>query len=716
MLNCTEINKFSFTNRMYNMKLNDQYSSLELPGQAHKGHGYKKKQALDFVPEYVMNMEYRIFPVPESIVYHAGGFRLDQPLLLYANFKPEFMPETLRNIKVKNVSLQNVDDAAVKIMFFTANKYFEPGFQALQTYDEEEYLLRIDQDGILLAAGDYRGIVNAMATLDCIMRQSDNRYLRSCEVKDKPDLKLRGAMLCLHQMHDFMPYFGPSFDTVSSLFLDAAFEAKLNCLLIEYEAFYPWSGEHSRISCKEAFTPEQIRQLNLSAAQRGIEIIPLVQTLGHVYHILIHEEYRDCAEDPEYPQQLCPLSEKSYKLATELIDDTIKLHPDSRYIHLGGDECRRLGVCPDCAEFSLKFGKYQLYADYYKKITDYVLSKGCIPILWHDIAAKQPEVMKNFDQRVVFQFWNYGDVSHGVAEPQLNRLCEFYPASQIIGGSAARAARNHGCLHPSYAIISANINEINRHMFECRTLGSIMTDWPDSGMTYFAAMMPCLLQGETAWNAGRSDNLVFRRDYARFRFGIDAPELLDKLDALYGLMPFSHAFQSQLKSHLNRYEFRPYAFTDVVDRIRRVMSDEYAETELYKIFSRRLLCIQLQEYLADKIEKCRYNRYELEYYQLINKVTIMFASMAIGMMQMECLRGSGCIPDRHMIDCSGIEKYLKDGLSSWDSLRNEFFEFYARYSVVDYLNNYLDMLFKPEIKHGVEAFLREAVSSDKNEN
>ena len=109
-------------------------------------------------------------------------------------------------------------------------------------------------------------------------------------------------MVCLHLLHDFLPFFGPDMNSLCSLILKDCAEAGLNCLLVEYEAMFPYKGEHSRISCQAAFTRQEIEKFKAEAAALGIQIIPLVQTLGHVYHILSHKEYAALREVPEHIQ------------------------------------------------------------------------------------------------------------------------------------------------------------------------------------------------------------------------------------------------------------------------------------------------------------------------------------------------------------------------------------------------------------------------------
>ena len=81
---------------------------------------------------------------------------------------------------------------------------------------------------------------------------------------------MRGFMVCYHQMHDFLPWFGPNATALERI-LDAMSEARLNALLIEYETYFPWSADNARICASDHLTEADVIQLNASAAARGIE-------------------------------------------------------------------------------------------------------------------------------------------------------------------------------------------------------------------------------------------------------------------------------------------------------------------------------------------------------------------------------------------------------------------------------------------------------------
>ena len=653
-------------------------------------------------------MNYAIIPTPKKVVYSEENFILDQALTLYSNFPDMFIPdeimkvysgcEMLQSTQVNDMLYLVITDCAEK-----AKSLIEATVAKLNLPHQEEYFLKISNKGIVLASRKNRGLLNALSSLKTIIIQSSKKEISGCEILDYPDLELRGAMFCWHQMHDFMPYFAPDINTFTTLYLDTLFDAKINTFLLEYETFFPWR-KHPKISCKEALSETDIKQLTQKATERGIEIIPLVQTLGHVYHILIHDQYKRLSEAPGKLQQLCPLNKKTTQLAFDLIDETIAMHPNSRYIHLGGDECHLLGVCPECKEYVKKHSKYILYAKYYKKLTDYVINKGYIPILWHDIAIKQPDVLKEFSDKVVFQFWNYADISHGEMKTPIKKLNQFVDAKSILGGSAARAEKFHGAIHPSYSIIFKNVSEINSRMNKLGAFGSIICDWPDCGIAFMASFMPYCFQGESCWNTSDTAANEFKKQYAYWRFGIEKTDFLERLEALYGEIPFARAFQYDQTTSLNRYSLTRYDF-DL--KIKEMIEDGQrgrAPGDIYRLFNQRLHCKNLLKYLKEcRNEASRYEC-ELEHYILATELVIMFSSLSIGVWLAATLDLDFDMQIGY--SRSLVEEDIRSTLEQWEPMKDKIRQLYKKRTASAHLENYLVRLFKPEIKNGAEKYYK----------
>lgn len=75
-----------------------------------------------------------------------------------------------------------------------------------------------------------------------------------------------------------------------------------NGILLEYEDMFPFDGRLKHAAANNAFTKNDIYQIKSLARANQLEIIPLVQTFGHLEFILKLEVYRHLRESDSYPQ------------------------------------------------------------------------------------------------------------------------------------------------------------------------------------------------------------------------------------------------------------------------------------------------------------------------------------------------------------------------------------------------------------------------------
>jgi len=85
------------------------------------------------------------------------------------------------------------------------------------------------------------------------------------------------------------------------------------------------------------------------AHQSGLEVIPLVQTFGHLEFILKLPEFRHFRELSAFPQEICPSNPDSFQiLVRELIQQVMSVHQTAKWLHIGCDEVFHLAVCERC--------------------------------------------------------------------------------------------------------------------------------------------------------------------------------------------------------------------------------------------------------------------------------------------------------------------------------------------------------------------------------
>lgn len=260
---------------------------------------------------------------------------------------------------------------------------------------KEAYKMQIAQDAITVLCGGKRA---ARYALNMILQAARRSKLAVGVIEDYPMLDMRGYHLNLNTLR---------YTTIDDLchFVRMASAAKINTLLIEYDTRFPYKKYGS--IAPWALTDEEYKKLHEVMKKEDIDVIPLVQTCGHLDFILSHPDLAHIREEHHKPDQLCPTNPDSMTFVKELVDMYAELHPESKYFHIGGDETRQLGICPECADYVHKHGKGGLYTYHMNQVIDYVCSKGLIPLVYDDMVCAHREAMKDLDRRAVIIYWDY---------------------------------------------------------------------------------------------------------------------------------------------------------------------------------------------------------------------------------------------------------------------------------------------------------------------
>lgn len=74
----------------------------------------------------------------------------------------------------------------------------------------------------------------------------------------------------------------------------------------------------------------------------------VVASQGHLEFVLKLEEFSYLRDRYDMPESICPCHPEAMDLVKELVDQTVKMHPKSKYLHIGCDEVFHLGECEQC--------------------------------------------------------------------------------------------------------------------------------------------------------------------------------------------------------------------------------------------------------------------------------------------------------------------------------------------------------------------------------
>ena len=146
------------------------------------------------------------------------------------------------------------------------------------------------------------------------------------------------------------------------------------------------------------YTQEQIKDVVAYAKSRHITVVPEIELPGHASAALAAYPQLGCKTDYQYKVQttwgifkevFCP-TEETFKFLEDVLDETIKLFPDSPYIHIGGDEVLKdhWKESPFVQELKKRENlkdEHEVQSYFVRRMEKFINSKGKKIIGWDEI-------------------------------------------------------------------------------------------------------------------------------------------------------------------------------------------------------------------------------------------------------------------------------------------------------------------------------------------
>ncbi|KAJ8715596.1 hypothetical protein PYW07_010078 [Mythimna separata] len=151
---------------------------------------------------------------------------------------------------------------------------------------------------------------------------------------------------------------------------------------------FPYVDSLANISSAYAYKRNELLMFINSAKNLKIEIIPLIQTFGHMEFVLKWNEFAHLRELQNRSKDICPSNPESRQLITTMLKQVIDMHAliyPLQHIHVGCDEVRSLNVCPNCKKRKLK--NIDLFVDHVKEVSSIVkeLNPAIKVLMWADM-------------------------------------------------------------------------------------------------------------------------------------------------------------------------------------------------------------------------------------------------------------------------------------------------------------------------------------------
>lgn len=400
----------------------------------------------------------KLFPRPRELSLR-GGFLAVPPA-----------PHPTRRF-LENLPL-NIAEAE---MALSENQKSPCRLEYAESLDRESYFLEITSSGIHLKASDAAGLFYGAQTLRQIAEQNPEA-LPCCDILDGPDCSVRGFMLDISRCKV------PTQRELRRL-IRALARLRVNQLQLYIEHTFAFPGHETVWENASPLLPAEIEQLDRECANLGIELVPNLNTFGHMERWLRHASYRTLAECPdgwvhpltgqfkEHPSTLKP-DHNSLQFIDSLLDAYLP-HFRSRQVNIGGDEPWELGQ-GFSKELVERQGKHSVYLAHLKKLCALVEARGRTPQFWGDILLEDLSLAGQAPVLAVPVIWGY-DAGHPFME-QAGRLKELGRSYLIAPGTStwqSFTGRLGNALINQTEAISAAI----RHEAQ----GILLTAWGDNG-------------------------------------------------------------------------------------------------------------------------------------------------------------------------------------------------------------------------------------------
>ncbi len=218
-------------------------------------------------------------------------------------------------------------------------------------------------------------------------------------------------------------------------------ERGFSAVVFEYEDRIPW--ETFPGTYRKGFDLPAWKRIWKCCERLGLEVIPLIQTFGHLEWLLKHERWSHlrCSG---HVNLLCPEHPEVRPLLEAWVNEVARLHPESPYIHVGLDEIYHMGACAACQSRAAAGSPHvdqEVLRNHATFVCEAVIRSGKRPIIWADmfLGHGEADLAARLPSEVIVCDWKY---KTGVGEG-IDRLAAGQKRD-VMGASAIR------CSFPSY--------------------------------------------------------------------------------------------------------------------------------------------------------------------------------------------------------------------------------------------------------------------------
>ena len=509
-----------------------------------------------------------ILPTPQQVETTEGQFVWDENVVLTYDASDAEISQIITMFR------QDLDQISGKKVQFARGvikgKHFieliKTDHLGISENEDQAYRLTINRNFVRMEATTNTGLFYATQSLKQLYRYAfllskGNEITIPCmTITDWPNFKIRAWQDDISR--------GPivSMEYLKRLIPQMA-ECKLNAFSLYTEHTFKTQC-HPDIAPTDAFTAEEIKELEEFCKPYHIQIIGNQQCFGHFEEILCNPFYSHLADTK---WNLNPAKEETYQFLEDHLHEVARAYK-SPYFNINCDETESLGQGLAKAYVD-SIGAENVYYQHINRVNRMLRPYRKRVMMWGDIADQHPEILENLDDDIFLIAWSYVGIDNfnDFLKPYVNSGRKFFVAPGVSLSER---------VWPKHYEFKKNITNLCRDGYKNGALGVINTCWDDFGESLTnCALYGLALGAEMSWNAVSTCERNTEANFANHFFGSTSDSLINYLDSISEISKIDDIGKfSALTEHIT--PFYPSQITDSTKKANQLLFEKLDHLEL----------------------------------------------------------------------------------------------------------------------------------------
>ena len=233
----------------------------------------------------------------------------------------------------------------------------------------------------------------------------------------------------------------------------------------------------------ESYSLEEMQRVVSHARGLGMDVVPVVPTLGHSEQFVTCRQLRHLAEERDgegrwkwsaSPSTFCPSLEETYQFLERYYAELAEVFRGPWW-HVGLDESWNLGFCRLCRRRWRSAGLGSIFTQHVRRLHKIVAKLVKRMWLWNDMLELFPEELRNLPRDTVLCPWEYADdtiAAEGIQAHLANhRRWDWLRAYEQRGLDVVI------CPGGPFPLQNQNVEVFTDYARRHRVLGGVLTQW-----------------------------------------------------------------------------------------------------------------------------------------------------------------------------------------------------------------------------------------------